>query len=545
MTCGVLVPEGKIAMGKLSQAIAHGATLLQVDGNFDDCLTLARKLAEAYPVELVNSVNPGAHRGAEDRVVRGRRRARRRPRHPLPPGRQRRQHHGLLAGLPRVPSGTTRGRARRARHAAPADVGLPGRRRRADRARATRSTSPRPSPPPSGSATPPRGSRPRRPATSPAAASRPSPTSRSSPPTASCPPSEGIFVEPASAAGVAGLLRPHEAGHVPGRRAHRLHRDRARPQGPAVGAASSADGAEVVPTRVLGRRRTRQRRRSGWTADGRAAAAPGGGHVRARARPGQQRQPRPGLRLDRPRPRALGRAAPRRVTDEPGLRRSRSRARAPARCPRDEQPPRRPLDAHGLGHSSSTTSASRRRAAPASAATRIPHGRGLGSSATAIVTGIVAAQGLIDAAEATRGLRPRLRQRPRRRSRVTPTTPSASVYGGMTLSWRDDPGETSQAATTTLRVPLHPDVVPVVLVPAEPALDGQGPLGPADPRPARPTPRIQLSARGAARAGAAAPTRATCSRPRRTGCTRRRGAGPTPRSMDARRRGCGARGTPR
>lgn len=58
MACGVLVPDGKIAMGKLSQAIAHGATLLQVDGNFDDCLDLARKLAEAYPVELVNSVNP-------------------------------------------------------------------------------------------------------------------------------------------------------------------------------------------------------------------------------------------------------------------------------------------------------------------------------------------------------------------------------------------------------------------------------------------------------------------------------------------------------
>ncbi len=58
MTCAVLVPDGKIAMGKLSQAIAHGATLLQVDGNFDDCLEIARKLAEAYPVELVNSVNP-------------------------------------------------------------------------------------------------------------------------------------------------------------------------------------------------------------------------------------------------------------------------------------------------------------------------------------------------------------------------------------------------------------------------------------------------------------------------------------------------------
>ncbi|ACZ31479.1 threonine synthase [Xylanimonas cellulosilytica DSM 15894] len=58
MTCAVLVPDGKIAMGKLSQAIAHGALLLQVDGNFDDCLVAARKLAEAYPVELVNSVNP-------------------------------------------------------------------------------------------------------------------------------------------------------------------------------------------------------------------------------------------------------------------------------------------------------------------------------------------------------------------------------------------------------------------------------------------------------------------------------------------------------
>lgn len=58
MVCAVLVPDGKIAMGKLSQAIAHGARLLQVDGNFDDCLVVARKLSDAYPVELVNSVNP-------------------------------------------------------------------------------------------------------------------------------------------------------------------------------------------------------------------------------------------------------------------------------------------------------------------------------------------------------------------------------------------------------------------------------------------------------------------------------------------------------
>ncbi|HEY8588779.1 MAG TPA: threonine synthase [Naasia sp.] len=58
ITAAVLVPEGKIALGKLSQAIAHNAQLLQVQGNFDDCLDLARELSANYPVHLVNSVNP-------------------------------------------------------------------------------------------------------------------------------------------------------------------------------------------------------------------------------------------------------------------------------------------------------------------------------------------------------------------------------------------------------------------------------------------------------------------------------------------------------
>ncbi|MET0764943.1 MAG: threonine synthase [Blastococcus sp.] len=57
ITCAVLVPQGKIAMGKLAQALVHGAQLLQVQGNFDDCLALASKLAIDYPVSLVNSVN--------------------------------------------------------------------------------------------------------------------------------------------------------------------------------------------------------------------------------------------------------------------------------------------------------------------------------------------------------------------------------------------------------------------------------------------------------------------------------------------------------
>jgi threonine synthase len=55
--CAVLVPRGNIALGKLAQALVHGAKLLQVDGNFDDCLELVRKLAADYPVVLVNSVN--------------------------------------------------------------------------------------------------------------------------------------------------------------------------------------------------------------------------------------------------------------------------------------------------------------------------------------------------------------------------------------------------------------------------------------------------------------------------------------------------------
>ncbi|WP_434439339.1 threonine synthase [Lentzea sp. E54] len=58
LTAAVLVPSGKIAMGKLAQAVMHGAKILQIDGNFDDCLELASKTAAEYPVTLVNSVNP-------------------------------------------------------------------------------------------------------------------------------------------------------------------------------------------------------------------------------------------------------------------------------------------------------------------------------------------------------------------------------------------------------------------------------------------------------------------------------------------------------
>lgn len=54
----VLIPEGKIAMGKLAQAIIHGAKVLQVEGNFDEALEIVKNLVKKYPITLVNSINP-------------------------------------------------------------------------------------------------------------------------------------------------------------------------------------------------------------------------------------------------------------------------------------------------------------------------------------------------------------------------------------------------------------------------------------------------------------------------------------------------------
>ena len=97
----------------------------------------------------------------------------------------------------------------------------------------------------------------------------------------------------------------------------------------------------------------------------------------------------------------------------------------------------------------------------------VPHGRGLGSSATAIVTGTAVAQGLSRLSRGGRDLVD-LAFVNDIASMVEghPDNASASVYGGMTLSWSDDPAA-SKASTSTVRVPLHPDVAPVVFVPSE------------------------------------------------------------------------------
>ena len=102
LTCGVVIPQGQIALGKLAQALIHGA---QRGAGAGQLRRGARRRARARPARRGHGREldqPVPHRGPEDRGVRDRRRARRRARRPLHPGRQRRQHHRVLAGLPRV-----------------------------------------------------------------------------------------------------------------------------------------------------------------------------------------------------------------------------------------------------------------------------------------------------------------------------------------------------------------------------------------------------------------------------------------------------------
>lgn len=58
LKCIVLIPKGAVALGKLSQALIHGALVLAIDGNFDDALSLVKEISAKYPITLVNSLNP-------------------------------------------------------------------------------------------------------------------------------------------------------------------------------------------------------------------------------------------------------------------------------------------------------------------------------------------------------------------------------------------------------------------------------------------------------------------------------------------------------
>ena len=208
ITCAVLMPQGKIAMGKLAQAVMHGAKIIQIDGNFDDCLELARKLTADFPtVSLVNSVNPFRIEGqktAAFEIVDALGTA---PDvHALPVGNAGNitaywkgytEYHrdGLSDRLPRM-LGT------QAAGAAPLVLGEPVKPPRDHRHRDPDRLA--------GVVDSPRSRR----SSSPTAASWPPPTRRSSPRITWWRATEGVFVEPASAASIAGLLKSIEDGWV-------------------------------------------------------------------------------------------------------------------------------------------------------------------------------------------------------------------------------------------------------------------------------------------------------------------------------------------
>ena len=164
LTCAVLIPEGHIALGKLAQALIHGAKVLQLRGNFDQALDIVRELGAQAPVTVVNSVNPyrieGQKSGAFEIVdqlgdapdV-----------HCIPVGNAGNITAYWKGYLEFKEAGPLHPPAPHAR--------VPGRRCGADRASATRSSTPTPWPPPSGSATRPAGTGRRRRRPSPAGAS--------------------------------------------------------------------------------------------------------------------------------------------------------------------------------------------------------------------------------------------------------------------------------------------------------------------------------------------------------------------------------------
>ena len=210
--CFVLVPGGKVAAGKMAQAVAFGAHIIEVDGNFDDALSAARELTAKHPVALVNSVNP--HRIAGQKTAAF-------------------EICEALGDAPEclaIPVGNAGnitaywkgfgecaelGRAT----LPPADVGFQA-------AGAAPLVSGKPVAEPQTVATAIRIGNPaswnerhRCPRRERRRSSKPSPTTRSSRLTACSPREEGLFVEPASAASVAGLLKLGRAGRARGGRA--------------------------------------------------------------------------------------------------------------------------------------------------------------------------------------------------------------------------------------------------------------------------------------------------------------------------------------
>ena len=436
-TCAVLVPTGKIALGKLAQALVHGAKLLEVDGNFDDCLTPRPRPVRELPGDAGQQRQPGPHRGPEDGGLRGVRRARRAARRALPSGRQRRQHHRVLARLLRA---RRRGRPRQP---AAAHARLPGGRRSADRARRAGGRRPRPSRRPSASAT-------RRPGSRRIAARDESGGAIQAVSDREILAAykllatrEGVFVEPSSAASVAGFLNAHRDGLV-------------------------APGERVVCT-VTGH----GLKDPDWAISRRRQADPG-----AAGRPGRRGQAGSGVaawrrRCWRPRrsgctcrrpaptwvPASTRSVSPSGCTTSSSLRIS-QRTGAADRGLRRRARPTRPTSSCRVRGPRSTPSASSRPGSNSRYTARIPHSRGLGSSAAAICAGVTGALALA-------GVRDRaLALRIANSIEGHPDNVAAALYGGLTIAWLD--GDGSAAA---VRLEPAPGLVPVAFIPQSAHVD--------------------------------------------------------------------------
>ena len=414
----VLVPEGKIAAGKMAQAIVHGAQVIMVRGNFDHCLRMAKGLAVGLPGRAGQLGQPGPPRGPEDRGVRDRRLPRRRPRLPPAAGRQRRQHLGVLDRATRstptsaAPRKTPVMRGFQAEGAAPLVTGEPF------PDPETKATAIRIGNPASWKLAEAAARRVRRPLR------RRQRRRRSSPRSASWRRHDGVFVEPASAAGVAGLLQELAAGESyaggDGRRSP-----------------SPATGSRTPPPRS---RASATSSTPSWTPTWPPRPRPPGstdawrpsstGPVRVSV-PATSANLGPGFD-------SLGLALALRDELEAEVHRLRARGRGrPASgaddVPRDESHLVVRVDARGV----------RRRWAPSrpGCGSRcrnvIPHARGLGSSSAAIVAGVALARALVaggrlllDDDAAVRGSPPT--------SRATPTTWRRRCSAASSISGRED-----------------------------------------------------------------------------------------------------------
>jgi threonine synthase len=72
MRCIVIIPEGKVAAGKLAGAVAYGAEVIQIEGSFDDALTLVVQISQHQPIALVNSLNPYRLEGQKPPLLKSR-----------------------------------------------------------------------------------------------------------------------------------------------------------------------------------------------------------------------------------------------------------------------------------------------------------------------------------------------------------------------------------------------------------------------------------------------------------------------------------------